>query len=127
MPENNLFEYAVIRVVPRVEREEFLNVGIILFCKKLNYLQTKYQLSEQKLLCMDEKADIPQLKQYLAAFELIALGDKNDGPHSRFDATKRFFWLTATRSTILQTSKVHPGLCTDPDTLLERLFEQLVM
>ena len=127
MPENNLFEYAVIRVVPRVEREEFLNVGIILFCKKLNYLQTKYQLNEQKLLCMDEKADVPQLKQYLAAFELIALGDKNGGPISKLDAPNRFRWLTATRSTILQTSKVHPGLCTNPDTLLARLFEQLVL
>ncbi len=127
MQENQLFEYAVIRAVPRVEREEFINVGIVLFCKRLNFLQTRCQLDEKKLLCLDEKADVAQLKQYLQAFDRIATGHTDGGPIARLDTASRFRWLTATRSTILQTSKVHPGLCSDPVKVLEKLHTDLVL
>lgn len=127
MQENQLFEYAVIRAVPRVEREEFINVGIVLFCKRLNFLQTRCQLDENKLLCLDEKADVAQLKQYLQAFDRIATGHADGGPIARLDTASRFRWLTATRSTILQTSKVHPGLCSDPVKALEKLHADLVL
>lgn len=127
MQENQLFEYAVIRAVPRVEREEFINVGIVLFCKRLNFLQTRCQLDEKKLLCLDEKADVAQLKQYLQAFDRIATGHADGGPIARLDTASRFRWLTATRSTILQTSKVHPGLCSDPVRALEKLYADLVL
>ncbi len=127
MQENQLFEYAVIRAVPRVEREEFINVGIVLFCKRLNFLQTRCHLDEQKLLCLDEKADVEQLKQYLQAFDRIATGHADGGPIARLDTASRFRWLTATRSTILQTSKVHPGLCSDPIKALEKLHTDLVL
>ena len=127
MREKQLSEYAVIRVVPRVEREEFLNVGVILYCRKPNFLQCIFKLDETKLRAFYSEIDIPQLQEYLHAFQLIANGDVNGGPISKLDTASRFRWLTATRSTILQTSKVHPAFCNDPQHALDKLFEELVL
>jgi len=126
MLEKHLFEYAVIRVVPRVEREEFLNIGVILYCKKLNFLQTLYLLNEDRLICFSGYINIREVKDHLCSFERICLGDASAGPIGKLDMASRFRWLTATRSTVVQASKVHPGFCTDATETLNKLFEQLV-
>ncbi len=127
MPENHLFEYAVIRIVPRVEREEFFNVGVVLFCKKLDFLEVTYVLPEDKLKLFCEILHMEELKEYLSSFEKICKGATDGGPIALLDKASRFRWLTATRSTVLQTSKVHPGFCDDPAQALQRLFDQLVL
>lgn len=127
MQENHLFEYAIIRIVPKVEREEFLNIGVVLYCKKLDFLETKFVLNEERLRSFCDGLDIEELKNYLSSFEQICKGSKEGGPIGELDMASRFRWLTATRSTILQTSKVHPGLCEDAGEALARLFTQLVL
>lgn len=127
MQDNHLFEYAVIRVVPRVEREEFLNIGVILYCRQQRFLQTIYTLDEERLLNFCASLDIQTLKAYLCAFEQICKGTKEGGPIGKLDIASRFRWLTATRSSVLQTSKVHPGLCKDAQETLIRLHSQLVL
>ncbi|HTE23538.1 DUF3037 domain-containing protein [Flavitalea sp.] len=127
MQEQHLFEYAVIRIVPRVEREEFLNVGVILFCKRPVYLGVRYNLDEKKIKHLFGETDIDCLRASLNSLQKIAAGDQDGGPIARLDAAGRFRWLTATRSTMLQTSKVHPGLCTDPTKMLDNLFGKLVL
>ena len=126
MQENHLFEYAVIRVVPRVEREEFLNVGVIIYCKKPAFLKTTYTLDEQRLLSISPELDLEDVRCHLAAFEQIAHADPEGGPIAKLDIASRFRWLTAKRSTIVQTSAVHPGLCIDPQKTLEKLHMELV-
>jgi hypothetical protein len=127
MPEKFLFEYAVIRIVPKVEREEFVNVGIILYCRDQKFLQTMYTLNENRLKALSPDVDIPEIKAYLDAFEKISRGAKEGGPIAQLDIASRFRWLTAQRSTILQTSRVHPGFCANPHEALVRLHEQLVI
>jgi hypothetical protein len=126
MQQNKLYEYAVIRIVPRVEREEFINAGIILFCKKEKYLKCKYELHGGKLLCMYPNADIGFILQNLQSFENIANGIKSESVIARLDLPERFRWLTATRSTVIQASKVHPGLCFNENETLEKLFNEYV-
>jgi hypothetical protein len=127
MQDRHLFEYAVLRVVPRVEREEFMNVGVIVFCAKLKFLQVLFTINEQRIQCFTRKCDVEEIKEHLQAFENICLGNKQGGPIALLDAASRFRWLTATRSTVVQCSKVHPGLCADPSETLEKLHEQLVL
>ena len=126
MPEKHLFEYAVIRAVPRVEREEFLNIGIVLFCAKQKFLQARYLIDEKRLAALCCDLDIDELKQHLNSFERICLGKIEAGPIGQLDIASRFRWLTATRSTVVQASKVHPGFCIDAGETLNKLFEQLV-
>ncbi len=126
MPGSNLFEYAVIRYVPRPEREEFLNVGVILYCSSKNFLNMKYTLDEKKISALYAKADIDELKNFLDAFREVCCGHSVASPISKLDNASRFRWLTATRSTIVQTSKVHPGLCDDPMQELLKLHRQIV-
>jgi hypothetical protein len=126
MPENYLFEYAVIRVVPHVEREEFLNVGIILYCSGQKFLKALYELDEARLRVFCDKLDLNELKEHVSSFDKICRGGKDAGPIGKLSMPERFRWLTAERSTMLQSSKVHPGLCTDAAEMLERLFTQLV-
>lgn len=127
MQDRHLYEYAVIRVVPRVEREEFLNVGVVLFCKKEKYLQVKYHLDHQKLLMLCPDIDIEQLEKNLSSFEKICLGSGDGGPIAQMDIPSRFRWLTAVRSSVIQTSRPHPGLCEDLDKTLQRLYKELVL
>ncbi|WP_316748577.1 DUF3037 domain-containing protein [Pedobacter gandavensis] len=127
MQEKHLFEYAVIRVVPRVEREEFLNVGIILYCSKQKFLQTSFELDEGRLAAFACKLDPQELEDHLHSFELICKGGKAGGTIGQLDMASRFRWLTATRSTVVQTSKTHPGFCLDAADTLKKLYEQLVL
>lgn len=126
MPGMYLFEYAVVRVVPCVEREEFLNTGVILYCQQRKFLQTKIGLTEERLCAFHTAIDVEEVKKYLHAFEQVCAGNAA-GPIARLDIAARFRWLTAARSTILQTSKVHPGLSADPEETLMRLYQQLVL
>ncbi|TFF38043.1 DUF3037 domain-containing protein [Mucilaginibacter psychrotolerans] len=126
MQDRNLFEYAVIRVVPRVEREEFMNVGVILYCAKHKYLRMMYQVDKERLLAFYPDIDLEGVEANLRSFQQICKGGKDAGPIGLLDAPSRFRWLTATRSTVVQTSKVHPGFCIDGDETVERLFKQLV-
>lgn len=127
MQENHLFEYAVIRVVPRVEREEFLNVGVILYSRKQNFLQALFKLDESKLKTFSDTLDVEEVKEHLLSFERICNGSADSGPIGQLDTASRFRWLTATRSTVVQTSKVHPGFCNDPAEAIQKLFTQLVL
>ncbi len=127
MQEHHLFEYAVIRIVPRVEREEFLNVGVILYCKPLQFLQTMFTVDEERLKIFAGYLDMAALCDHLAAFEKICNGDVAAGEIAKLDMASRFRWLTATRSTIVQTSKTHPGLCNDAKETLTNLHAQLVL
>jgi len=127
MQDKHLFEYAVIRVVPRVEREEFLNVGIILYCKTKKYLECVYRLDKQRLQVLCASLDCDDVEEHLRSFENICKGISEAGPIGALDIASRFRWLTATRSTVVQTSKVHPGLCREPKETLQKLFEQLVL
>jgi hypothetical protein len=127
MQEKNLFEYAVIRVVPRVEREEFLNVGVILYCASQKYLQTKFHINGERLSACCSDLNMDELQQRLLAFEQICNGADTGGPIGKLPIASRFRWLTATRSTIVQTSAVHPGLCVEAQETLDKLYDQLVM
>ena len=127
MPEKHLYEYAVIRVLPRVEREEFLNVGIILFSKREKFLKVLYQLDEKRLRCLCEDFDIEEIRKNLESFEKIALGAKEGGPIAQMDIPSRFRWLTAIRSSVIQTSRPHPGMCPELDKTINRLFAELVL
>ena len=126
MQEKFTFEYAIIRVVPRVEREEFLNVGVIVFCKRPAFLEMKYLLDEKRILALYPKIDLDDVRQHLHAFEKISKGNKEAGPIALLDHAARFRWLTAKRSTVVQTSAVHPGICNDTEKTVEKLLEQLV-
>ena len=126
MPEMHLFEYAVIRVMPRVEREEFLNVGVIIYCRAQGFLQTVFELNEERLCAFSGQVDLQELEDRLRTFERICAGRKEGGTIGQLSIAERFRWLTSTRSTVVQTSPVHPGLCIDAQETLTRLFVQLV-
>lgn len=127
MQGKHLFEYAIIRIVPRVEREEFLNVGIILYCKDLKFLDTIYLINKERLNALCAEVDCHEVEEHLQSFLKIAKGEKDGGPIAVLDLPSRFRWLTATRSTIIQTSKVHPGFCENPKETLQKLYTQLVL
>lgn len=127
MQDRNLYEYAVIRVMPRVEREEFVNVGIILFCKKSRFIKVVFHLDVQKLQCFCTEIDIVQLELNLLSLQKIAEGDKEGGPIASMEVPERFRWLTAVRSSVIQTSRPHPGLSDNLEATINRLFEELVL
>lgn len=127
MQDKHLYEYATIRVVPRVEREEFLNVGVVVFCKKDKYLRVRYKLDSTKLITLCQDLDLEQLEKNLHSFKKICEGSKDGGPIAHMDIPSRFRWLTAIRSSVIQTSRPHPGLCDDLDKTLDRLFLDLVL
>lgn len=127
MHEKHLYEYAVIRVVPRVEREEFINIGLLLFCKQQKYLRIAHRIptAQIKLLCTE--FDIEQLELNLTSFTKICAGDPDGGPIATFEIPERFRWLTAVRSSSIQTSRPHPGFSTDLDQTFEKLYSELVL
>lgn len=120
------FSYAVYRVVPRVERGERLNVGVVVFCRPRGYLAARTTLDELRLAALWPELDPEAVRPHLQAIERIAAGDPDAGPIARLDETARFHWLVSPSSTIIQPSAVHTGLCHDPGAQLERLFETLV-
>jgi Protein of unknown function (DUF3037) len=120
------YEYAVIRVVPRPDREEFVNAGVILFCDAREFLRAKIELDEPRLRALSEAIDLTIVKEHLEAVGRIATGGAAAGPIGLFTPRERFRWLVAPRSTVLQTSSPHAGLCDDPDAAVERLLDQLV-
>ena len=122
----HLFEYAVLRVVPRVEREEFLNAGVIVYCRAQSFLQTQVALPAARLHALAPELDVTEITARLHAFERICQGRATGGTIGQLPLAERFRWLTATRSTVVQTSPVHPGLCADAGATLARLFAQLV-
>jgi hypothetical protein len=127
MQGKHLFEYAVIRVLPRVEREEFINVGIILFSKRAKYIRMKYTINAERLSVFSSELDISLLRETLQSFERICNGDKVAGTIAQFDIPERFRWLTAVRSSCIQTSRPHPGYSENLDETVEKLFEELVL
>lgn len=127
MHEKHLYEYAVIRVVPRVEREEFINAGIILFSKRAHYLKARYRVDENKLKLFSSESDIATFYENLSVFDTICSGKKEGGPIASLDIPERFRWLTAVRSSSIQTSRPHPGFSDDLDATFEKLFEELVL
>jgi hypothetical protein len=126
MQEKQLFEYAVIRVVPRVDREEFLNVGVIAYCHSTRWLGIRYVVDEQRLRAFAPDLDLEEVRAHLKGFAEIVDGTAAGGPIGQLDKASRFRWLTATRSTIIQSSRVHPGFCGGMPGELERLFEKMV-
>ena len=126
-PAKHLFEYAVIRIVPCVEKEEFINAGIILYCASKKFLQVVHALNEQKLAAFSTEINIEEIRQRLTAFEQIAKAEKTGGTIATLPLASRFRWLASTKSTVIQTSPVHPGLCTDPYETMMKLFEQMVV
>ena len=125
--EKHLFEYAVIRVVPMVEREEFINVGIIIYSKQQKFLQCLYHLDKERLKALSTAIDINEVEDHLKSFERICKGSTDGGPIAKLDIASRFRWLTAIRSSAIQTSRPHSGYCEDLDKTIQRLFEELVL
>jgi hypothetical protein len=122
----NSFDYATLRVVPRVDREEFINAGVILFCKQRRFLQARVALVPERLRALWPNSDIDLVQSHLAAFQKICDADPDAGPIAQLPQAERFHWLVSPRSTTVQVSAVHSGLCQDPEIALERLFQQLV-
>lgn len=127
MQEKHLFEYAVIRVVPRVEREEFMNVGVILYCASQKYLNVSFNINEELFNAFKSDLELSVVTANLNAIAKICEGGSNCGPIGNLDIASRFRWLTATRSTVVQASKVHPGFCNDAAEMLQDLNQKLVL
>ena len=128
MPQNQLFEYAVIRIVPRVDREEFTNAGVILFCKKSDFLMSKFFFDKVRISLFYPFLDVDEIdhiEKQLNTFVSICDGSAEDSAIAKLDKASRFRWLTATRSTVIQTSKVHPGLSSNCENTLDCIFEQM--
>ncbi len=127
MQELNKYEYAVVRYVPRVEREEFINVGLAMMCKRRRWIKVGICLPEGKLCAMCPDTDKEKLARQLQAFVEIAEGKRGAGPVAQYPVEERFRWISAVKSSVIQTSRPHPGLCEDLDATFERLFEELVL
>jgi hypothetical protein len=120
------YDYAIVRVVPRVEREEFINVGVILSCRDRDFLEARIELNEARLLALDSTLDIESLRANLASIPLICAGGPQAGPIGQLSPRQRFDWLVAPRSTIIQTSPVHLGRSADPTAAIDHLLDQMV-
>jgi hypothetical protein len=127
MSERTVYEYAIVRVVPRVEREEFVNVGVALYCKKQRYAAVRIFVDKQKLKALAPEIDLELIEAHLNSFQRICAGEKGAGRIAELEQAERFRWLTAKRSTLIQCSVVHPGLCLSAVETLEELFEKLVL
>jgi hypothetical protein len=126
VPAQSSFDYAVVRVVPRVDREEFVNAGVILFCLERDYLGARVALDAGRVRALFPGADLALIEEHLLAIPRICAGGEGSGPIGRLSRRERFHWLVAPRSTIIQVSPVHSGLCDDPERALEHLVEALV-
>lgn len=126
MQEDKIYEYAVIRLVPKVEREEFFNIGLIMFSKKEKYIRVEFHLCRDKFALMHNKLDYEDIFENLQTFKNITEGNESGGEIAKLDIPERFRWLTAVKSSVIQTSRPHPGKSKNLDKTFERLFEELV-
>lgn len=126
MQDKVVYEYAVIRVVPKVEREEFINVGLILFSKRKRFIRFEYQIPEEKIRSFCQEFDLNQLQQNLESFAKIVSGVKDAGPIAQLEADEKFRWITAVKSSSIQSSRPHPGFSTDLDATFDKLYNELV-
>lgn len=123
-PAKHLYEYAVVRYVPRVEREEFVNVGLVMMCKRRRWLRVQLRIDEDRIKALFPDADLENAQAQLQSFELVASGK---APYtSDLEAHERFRWLTAVRSACITTSRPHPGLCENLDSAFDRIFAEMV-
>lgn len=126
MPARAPYEYTVVRIVPCVEREEFLNAGVILFCKQHRFLAARLSLDAARLLALQPCADVPEIRRQLEVIEMIVRGGRDAGDIGALSPAERFRWLASPRNTVVQPSPVHPGLCEDPQAALDEIFARLV-
>ena len=126
MPVPSSFDYAVVRVVPRVEREEFINAGVIVFCLERRYLEARVFVDEARLRALWPQLDVELVRKHLEAIPKIAAGDPEAGPIARLSQRERFHWLVSPRSTMIQVSPVHSGICEEPENTVEKLAERLL-
>ena len=127
MPAPASFDYAILRVVPRVERQEFINAAVIVFCLEKNYLDARVHLDPDRLRALWPDADLDLIRDHLNAIPRICAGDPAAGPIARLSQRERFHWLISPRSTIIQPSPVHTGVCDATDALLDRLAQQFLL
>ena len=120
------YDYAIVRVVPKVERAEFVNVGVIVSCPRLDLLVAKIEVDERRLMSLDPTLDLESVRTHLAAIPTICAGGEQAGPIGRLSQRERFYWLVAPRSTIIQTSPTHTGSACDLEAVVERLLQTMV-
>jgi hypothetical protein len=123
----NSYDYALIRLVPRVERDECLNIGVILFCRTLGFLGARIHLNATRALALSPDLDLAAIQQQLYTMMLICEGGPEAGPLGKMSQSERFHWLVSPRSTIIQISQVHEGVCDDPEAALEHLLKTMVL
>ena len=126
MPVFSSFDYAIVRVVPRVEREEFINTGVILFCRTERFLGALIELNTERLRVLAPDVDLLPVQRHLNLIPLVCSGGTEAGSIGRLSQSERFHWLVSPRSTIIQTSPVHSGICSDPEAALQHLLETMV-
>lgn len=126
MPDRSSFDYAIVRVVPRVERQEFLNAGVILFCLERDFLKARVAVDEPRLRALWPEIDVDLVRHHLEAIPKICAGLPEAGPIARLSLRERFHWLVAPRSTIIQVSPVHTGLCNAPELAVDDIFQRMV-
>ena len=126
MPTLHSYDYAVVRVVPCPDRGEFVNAGVVLHCPEQDYLQSSVYLDERRLAALWPASDLAVIRKHLEAFPRICAGDPDAGPIARLSRRERFHWLVAPRSTVIQVSPVHSGMCDDPEAALAELFRRMV-
>lgn len=127
MQEKHLYEYAVIRLVPRVERGEYINIGVVLYCKSLKTLDFLFQMNKDRILALFPELDLAEVESHLHSFKKICQGTADSGLIGEQDLASRFRWLTARRSTIIQASEIHPGYCHQPMDAFNKIFEEMVL
>lgn len=126
MPAKTSFDYAIVRITPFVEREEFFNAGVILFCSRERFLAARTELDPRRLAALAPRLNAKPFEEQLELLARVCAGGKSAGPLAALNQAERFDWLTSPRSTVIQTSAVHSGLCDDPQAMLDHLFETMV-
>nr|WP_317631484.1 DUF3037 domain-containing protein [uncultured Flavobacterium sp.] len=127
MQDKFLYEYAVLRVVPKIEREEFVNIGLIMFCKRLKFLKIQYYIHEDKIKSFCPDFDIDQLRLNLQAFDLVCHDKNSRSPIAQFEIDEKFRWITAVKSSSIQSSRPHPGYTSNPEATFTKLYNELVL
>ncbi|WP_341226575.1 DUF3037 domain-containing protein [uncultured Arcticibacterium sp.] len=127
MPDKHLYEYAVLKLIPCVDRGESINIGVVLYCKSKRFLDFKYHLDTDRLKAFSKNISLRELQEHLQSFEKICKGTPDSGLIGEQEQASRFRWLTARRSTIIQASEVHPGYCHEPSEAIKKIYTKMVM